>query len=213
MPNLHPQASRAAIEELIQQRLLPNADISAIDARMWQLFGEQWAILYTDLVGFSRKVESFGIVHFLQIIYQSRQMFEPIAAQFGGQILKEEGDSFLMIFRDPVAALQAALAMHHASEKFSLGKREEDRVELCVGLGWGRVLKIDDVDVFGSEVNSACKLGEDRAKKGETLATDAFAQAVKGKGDWECIAMNIQPVAAKQVYQIRQHNYGQRGMS
>lgn len=206
MPNLHPQASRAAIEELIQQRLLPNADISAIDARMWQLFGEQWAILYTDLVGFSRKVESFGIVHFLQIIYQSRQMFEPIAAQFGGQILKEEGDSFLMIFRDPVAALQAALAMHHASEKFSVGKREEDRVELCVGLGWGQVLKIDDVDVFGSEVNSACKLGEDRAKKGETLATDAFAQAVKGKGAWECIAMNIEPLATKQVFQIRQHN-------
>ena len=203
MSSLHPQASRAAIEQLIQKRLLPNADISAIDARMWQLFGEQWAILYTDLVGFSRKVESFGIVHFLQIIYQSRQMFEPIAAQFNGQILKEEGDSFLMIFRDPVCALQAALAMHQASENFSAGKLDEDRVDLCVGLGWGRVLKIDEVDVFGSEVNSACKLGEDRAKKGETLATDAFAQAVNGKGDWDCIAIDIEPLATKQVYQIR----------
>ena len=206
MSSLHPQASRAAIEQLIQKRLLPNADISAIDAQMWQIFGEQWAILYTDLVGFSRKVESFGIVHFLQIIYQSRQMFEPIVAQFGGQILKEEGDSFLMIFRDPVAALQAALAMHRASENFSHGKLDEDRVDLCVGLGWGRVLKIDDVDVFGSEVNSACKLGEDRAKKGETLATDAFAQAVKGKGAWDCIAIDIEPLATKQVYQIRQHS-------
>lgn len=206
MSSLHPQASRAAIEQLIQQRLLPNADISAIDARMWQLFGEKWAILYTDLVGFSRKVESFGIVHFLQIIYQSRQMFEPIVAQYNGQILKEEGDSFLMIFSDPVCALQAALAMHQASENFSAGKLDEDRVDLCVGLGWGQVLKIDDVDVFGSEVNSACKLGEDRAKKGETLATDAFAQAVKGQGAWDCIAIDIEPLATKQVYQIRQHS-------
>ncbi len=203
MANLHPQASRAVIEQLIQQRLLPNADIAAIDAQMWQLFGEQWAILYTDLVGFSRKVECFGIVHFLQIIYQSRQMFEPIAAQFGGQILKEEGDSLLMIFRDPVAALQAALAMHQASENFSLDKLEENRVDLCVGLGWGQVLKIDDVDVFGSEVNSACKLGEDRAKKGETLVTEAFAQAVMGKGDWDCIAIDIEPLATSRVYQIR----------
>ena len=80
MANLSPQASRAVIEDLIQKRLLPNADISAIDADIWQRFGEQWAVLYTDLVGFSRKVESFGIVHFLQIIYQSRQMFEPLAA-------------------------------------------------------------------------------------------------------------------------------------
>ena len=130
-------------------------------------------------------------------------MFEPIAAQFGGQILKEEGDSFLMIFLDPVAALQAALAMHQASENFSLGKLEEDRVDLCVGLGWGQVLKIDDVDVFGSEVNSACKLGEDHAKKGETLATDAFAQAVTGKGDWDCLAMDIESLATSRVYQIR----------
>ena len=204
MANLHPQPSRAVIEHLIQQRLLHNADISAIDAQIWRLFGEQWAILYTDLVGFSRKVERFGIVHFLQIIYQSRQMFEPIAARFDGQVLKEEGDSLLMIFRDPVAALQAALAMHQASENFSRGKLEENRVELCVGLGWGQVLKIDDVDVFGSEVNSACKLGEDRAKKGETLTTDAFAQAVIGKGDWDCLPLDIEPLATKQVYQIRQ---------
>lgn len=204
MANLSPQASRAVIEGLIQKRLLPNADISAIDADIWQRFGEQWAVLYTDLVGFSRKVESFGIVHFLQIIYQSRQMFEPIAAQFDGQILKEEGDSLLMIFRDPVAALRAALAMHQASDNFSRGKAEENRIELCVGLGWGQVLKIDDVDVFGSEVNSACKLGEDSAKKGETLVTYAFAQAVMGKGDWNCIAVDIEPLATQKVYQIRQ---------
>ncbi len=204
MANLSPQASRAVIEGLIQKRLLPNADISAIDADIWQRFGEQWAVLYTDLVGFSRKVERFGIVHFLQIIYQSRQLFEPIAAQFDGLILKEEGDSLLMIFRDPVAALRAALAMHQASDNFSRGKAEENRIELCVGLGWGQVLKIDDVDVFGSEVNSACKLGEDSAKKGETLVTYAFAQAVMGKGDWNCIAVDIEPLATQKVYQIRQ---------
>lgn len=202
MPNLHPQASRAVIEELIQQRLLPTTDTTAIDARIWELFGEEWAIVYTDLVGFSRKVEAFGIIHFLQIIYQSRQLFEPIVEHYQGQILKEEGDSFLMIFRDPVAALQATFAMQHAAETFSLDKADEDRIDLCVGLGWGRVLKIDEVDVFGAEVNSACKLGEDRAKKGENLATEAFADVVAGKGDWECIATGTEPLATPKVYQI-----------
>lgn len=203
MPNLHPQASRAVIEELIQQRLLPTTDTAAIDARIWELFGEEWAIVYTDLVGFSRKVEAFGIIHFLQIIYQSRQLFEPIVEHYQGQILKEEGDSFLMIFRDPVAALQATFAMQHAAETFSQDKADEDRIDLCVGLGWGRVLKIDEVDVFGAEVNSACKLGEDRAKKGENLATQAFVDAVAGKGDWDCVATGAGSPAGIQAYQIR----------
>lgn len=202
MANLHPQPSRAVIEELIQQRLLPTADKTAIDARIWDLFGEEWAIVYTDLVGFSRKVEAFGIIHFLQIIYQSRQLFEPIVERYEGQILKEEGDSFLMIFRDPVTALQAAFAMHEAAENFSADKADEDRIDLCVGLGWGKVLKIDEVDVFGSEVNSACKLGEDRARKGENLATQSFADAVADKGNWDCIATKTEVLASPQVYQI-----------
>ena len=41
-----------------------------LDRRIWDLFGEDWAILWTDLTGFSRNVATFGITHFLQIIHE-----------------------------------------------------------------------------------------------------------------------------------------------
>jgi adenylate cyclase len=50
------------------------------------------------------------------------------------------------------------------------------QVLLCVGLGHGTVLRIGDHDVFGTEVNAASKLGEDEARAGEILATDAFVK-------------------------------------
>ena len=34
-----------------------------IDQRIWDLFGEQWCIMFTDLSGFSKNAERFGIIH------------------------------------------------------------------------------------------------------------------------------------------------------
>lgn len=47
-------ASADRLENLTAERLVPGADKVAIDRRIWRLFGEKWAVLYTDLSGFSR---------------------------------------------------------------------------------------------------------------------------------------------------------------
>ena len=62
-------ASEDRLEKLIEDRLKPGADKDKIDNRIWDLFGESWAIMFTDLSGFSRNVAKFGIIHFLQTIY------------------------------------------------------------------------------------------------------------------------------------------------
>lgn len=46
--------------------------------------------MFTDLSGFSRFSEKFGIIHFLQIIFQSEQMFSVIIEKYGGILLKSE---------------------------------------------------------------------------------------------------------------------------
>lgn len=175
------QPSADRLWALITERLRPETDRAALDRHIWDLFGETWAVMYTDLVGFSRKVEAFGIVHFLQVILEAKRLFLPEVERHDGLMLKEEGDSLLIIFRQPVAALQCGFAMQRTARAYNSGAADEDRVELCLGLGYGRVLRIGDSDVFGPEVNAACKLGEDHARSGEILLTaemyDALADA------------------------------------
>jgi len=67
-------ASQDRLEKLIEARLQPGADKESIDRRIWDLFGKEWAIMYTDLAGFSRQVAEFGIIHFLQTIYGTFQI-------------------------------------------------------------------------------------------------------------------------------------------
>lgn len=171
-------ASEDRLSRLIAERMAPGADKGRIDERIWDLFGEEWAIVFTDLSGFSRNVETFGIIHFLQTIYESERILVPVIDQNDGILLKIEGDSLLIIFKNPMKALKAVAGMQAVCAAYNADKSEEERVLLCAGVGFGRVLRIGDADVFGKEVNSASKLGEDTAEAGEVLVTQGVVDSL-----------------------------------
>lgn len=172
-------ASAHRLERLIQSRLVPGADKSAIDRHIRDLFEETWAVMFTDLAGFSRNVAEFGIIHFLQTIQESQRLLVPVIEAHDGILLKTEGDSFLVIFRRAARAMDAAQEMMATLEHYNTDRAAEEKVLLCVGLGYGPMLRIGDADVYGAEVNAASKLGEDIAKAGEILMTDAFVASLE----------------------------------
>lgn len=171
-------ASENRLEKLITERLSPGADKAAIDARIWNLFGEEWAVMFTDLSGFSRNVAAFGIIHFLQIIQESQRLTVPCIEDHDGILLKTEGDSLLVIFRSAKRAIQCACAMQAVCKAYSTTREPEEQINLCVGLGFGPMLRIGDHNVFGAEVNAAAKLGEDIARANQILVTESVRLAV-----------------------------------
>lgn len=166
------------LASLLKQRRQAGADRTAIDDSIYARFGRTQAVMYTDLVGFSRVVEAFGILHFLQLIQESEALFLPLIQQHGGACIKHEGDSLLVVFDTPQQALAAARSMVEATVTANPRRAPEDRIEVCIGLGYGTVLRIDHSEVWGAEVNAASKLGEDLAKGGEVLVTDTFRTAL-----------------------------------
>ena len=171
------KGSQARLWRLIEERTRPGADAEIIDRRIWDLFGETWAVMFTDLCGFSRQVAAFGIVHFLQIIYEQKRLLLPIVADHDGVLIKVEADSFLILFKRAEIALRCGVAMQHACQRFNAGRPPEHQLLFCAGVGYGRILRIGDYDVFGQEVNAASKLGEDTAKAHEVLVTHAARDA------------------------------------
>ncbi|MDO9020431.1 MAG: adenylate/guanylate cyclase domain-containing protein [Deltaproteobacteria bacterium] len=171
------KGSEVRLWNLIEQRSRPGADVARIDQRIWDLFGEEWAVMFTDLAGFSRQVEAFGIIHFLQEIFEQKRLLLPIVSEHDGVLIKIEADSFLILFKRAASAVRCAVEMQRACQRFNDQRPPESQVLLCVGIGYGRVLRIGDLDVFGAEVNAASKLGEDIAKANEVLVTQAVRDA------------------------------------
>jgi adenylate cyclase len=170
------KGSEARLWKLIEERTRAGADTKAIDERIWDLFGEDWAVMFTDLSGFSRQVATFGIIHFLQVIHQQKALLLPIVHDHDGILIKIEADSFMILFKRAARALDCAVAMQKACQQFSARRIPEEQVLLCIGVGYGRILRIGDSDCYGPEVNAASKLGEDTAKANEILVTGAVKQ-------------------------------------
>jgi class 3 adenylate cyclase len=104
-------------------------------------------------------------------------MLVPIIEDNDGILLKVEGDSFMVIFRNVQKGIRASISMQRTLRDYNRTRPAEEHVLLSVGLGFGRVLRIGDADVFGAEVNAASKLGEDIAKAYEILVTKAVRDA------------------------------------
>ena len=196
-------ASEDRLEKLMAERIAAKGETKDdVDRRIWDLFGEEWCIMNTDLAGFSRGVAEFGIIHFLQTIFEAERILVPVIESHDGILLKVEGDSFMVIFRNVQKALRSAVEMQRTLRGYNLDKPPEEHVLLGVGLGFGPVLRIGDADVFGVEVNSACILGEDTAKAFEILVTRAVRDSAGEMDGLRFEEIDVCPPGAGRAYRV-----------
>ena len=205
--NQHNSSPQKRLENLMAARLVPGADKEKIDKRIWDSFGEKWCVMFTDLSGFSRGTEKFGIIHFMQIIFETERLVLPIIDDFDGLLIKSEGDSLLVLFKHPEKALLCCKKIHEVLHEYNKTKSEEEQILFCVGLGYGDILNIGYADVFGAEVNAASKLGEDTAKECEILVTENVKNEVTQTTVNTDMNLNFEPIdfippGAKGAYKV-----------
>lgn len=164
--------SELLLGRLIEERLA-GADVEAVDARIRGFFEEEWCVVFTDMADFSDRSVSLGIVPFLCQIHELKRMARPVIEGHGGFIIKAFADTFVILFRRAPDAIACLVELQRKLAAFNERRVPQERLELGAGVGFGRVLKIGDEDVYGVEVNCAARLGEDLAKPYEILVTDS----------------------------------------
>ncbi len=184
---LHPPTAhdKAYLRHLLSQRNQFPANAAAVDAAIHQAFVRDVAILVVDMCGFSRITQSHGIVHFLAMIHQMEQAARPAIEGNGGEVVKQEADNLFAIFSTAEQALEAALDTLRALNAMNVVLPPERALHISAGIGYGPSLVIAQEDLFGEEMNCACKLGEDVAAAGEILLTAAACGALPA-GRYAC---------------------------
>jgi len=166
------------LRRLLSERNQFPGRAAEIDQELIQALERTVAILVLDMVGFSRLTVQYGIIHYLAMIHQMEEAALPAIAGNGGQLIKQEADNLYAIFETPARALDAALDIFRAFDAVNSVVPPERDIYGCIGIGYGKTLVIDNQDIFGSEVNIACKLGEDLATKSEILLTKSAYDAL-----------------------------------
>ena len=109
----------------------------------------------------------------------------------------------LVIFRAAGDAVHAAVAMQRCLDAYNADRPRAEHVLLGIGIGYGDLLRVDDSDVFGAEVNAAAKLGEDTAKAHEILVTAAVRDALADASAFEYDALDVVPPGARAAFRLR----------
>ena len=143
-----------------------------IRQQIWDEFGTEGAVFISDMASFSSTSRKIGVCHFLKMIYRTRQIIRPVIEANNGTLLKFDADNCYAFFKSTDDAIKACFEINSAifdsNNQYSLA----EQVYLSVGIDYGRLLLVGDIDYFGDPVNTSSKLGEDLAVRAEVLITE-----------------------------------------
>jgi class 3 adenylate cyclase len=88
-------------------------------------------------------------------------------------------DNVYAVFHSAKAAVDCALDIQRAVIQTNETRPPLERLEVCIGIGTGKFLRIGQEDIFGDQMNIASKLGEDTAGPREILLSEKTYPEVK----------------------------------
>jgi len=178
MPLGTPLPGRDRLSALLSERNQHPHAAERIDDEIRAIFGRRIAILALDMCEFTATANRLGIIHYLAMIEEMANAARPAVDANRGIVVKQEADNLFAAFEHPQEALEAALDIFLAFEAVNTVVPDERGLQGCIGIGFGETLLVGHADMFGEEVNLACKLGEDLAQPREILLTHAAHEAL-----------------------------------
>jgi class 3 adenylate cyclase len=136
------------------------------------------AILVLDMCAFSRITRERGVLAFLLMIRRMRRICEPCLVRHGGGLLRAEADNLFYYFDSPAEAVAGAREAMSELSRVNPTLPAGDHLFCAIGIGFGEVLCLSECNVHGYEVNLAFKLGEDVARAGQILLSEAAYAAL-----------------------------------
>lgn len=169
--------TRAKLEEYLTEMIESPERRREITQALEETFTQERAVMVLDMSGFSRTTQRDGIVPFLLMIHQMKVVVRPALANNRGTLVKEEADNLFCLFDTVLDAIAASREITQRLAVVNLLLPEKKRLYVSIGIGYGRILNVENQDLFGDEMNVASKLGEDVADMGQVLLTQSAAQA------------------------------------
>jgi adenylate cyclase len=142
-----------------------------VEKDVWALFEETKAVLVTDMSHFSKVTKKHGIIYYLGMMKRMQDIIAMAVAKHNGTLVKFVADNSFSVFNSVDDAVNCIIETNHKMKIDNAKTPEIWDIEICAGVDFGKILNINNKDLFGDAVNLASKLGEDTAGPWEILLT------------------------------------------
>jgi adenylate cyclase len=132
------------------------------------------AILFSDIEGSTELNERLGDREWVKLLARHDSAVRSAVDRHHGQVVKTQGDGFMVAFPTPEDAVRCGIAVQRAFDKGS--RRGKAIVLVRIGIHHGDVVHRDN-DIFGRNVAQAARVAA-LAAGGEILVSESVAEAV-----------------------------------
>src|SRR6202161_2743204 len=139
------------------------------------------AILASDVVGYSRLMETDEAGTLAALKRHRETIFDPAVTAHNGRIVKLIGDGAIVEFASVVDAVNCALAVQRSASLPPAQKGASSRIVLRIGINLGDVI-IEGDDIYGDGVNIAARL-EPLAEPGGICISSIVNESVGNRID------------------------------
>ncbi len=181
-----PHAIGRRLSALSEERPSALGELGLGALQVWQSLSEaqgrgrgsrELAILFTDLVHFSRWALEAGDTAAIELLREVGRAIEPAVRDQNGKVVKRLGDGLMAVFDEPTPAVRAAL---DARERLETIEVEGFRPRLRAGVHVGRPRRLGG-DYLGVDVNTAARVGA-AADGGEVLVSGPACERLEAGG-------------------------------
>jgi class 3 adenylate cyclase/CHAT domain-containing protein/tetratricopeptide (TPR) repeat protein len=166
-----------SIEEVMRER-------QRIDRMLHEKFRRRLAILFSDVCGFTKYMDTRGDVSGRAWIQQHHDIVLPLIEGHEGKILDIMGDGVMASFPDTMSAVKASVAIQKGLEAYNSRTESADQIHVKIGVNVGELLTDGD-QVAGDVVNVASRI-QNQAGADEILISKPAYEDVSGCEDILC---------------------------
>ena len=139
------------------------------------------AVVFVDLCSFTPLAEAMGDVTAAQVLERFSDVARQSAGRWGGRVVKQIGDAFMLVFTEAPSAVACALEIEG-------GTAEEPQFPAVrSGIHWGLVLYREG-DYVGANVNIASRLAAE-AERHQVLVTAEVSKEARGLTEVEFVPL------------------------
>jgi class 3 adenylate cyclase len=160
-------------------------------------------IVFTDIEGSTEMMERVGEQQWLEMMSAHTKLVRGVVARHGGEVVKSQGDGFMLVFRSVLSALTSAIELQHAMSR-SDARDDRHALRVRIGVHTGNIFQLED-DFLGRAVVLAARI-TGRARGGEVLVSAASKEYTERVRRWDygpSTSLSLKGLAgAERVYSL-----------
>lgn len=136
------------------------------------------SVMFTDIKDYSKKMNRDEKLA-LTILKIHNEKMKRIVTRFGGRVVENIGDAFLVSFDSAVKAVQCAVSAQENFKRHNRGKPRREQILVRIGIHLGDVLEFEG-KLKGDTINIAARI-QQLSPAGRVTISDSVYTAIKNK--------------------------------